>query len=239
VLLPTEPEYGSLFFASAQGVSEDRGDVTNRFYELEVFDENHNPLPTQCKPYHKQSVDFHSAGMTHFQYVCLDALADDAAFVAMRRVRFVRLTLLGHYRMLWLMGARVLWRTLESMPPSMPPPPPEPPAPPHPHAPPDPPAVTYGCHEYADKSFGNAYAVAFEEPCGLTFDACCRLAHEHANTAAFHLSPSGCCTLLDVPDAEWAALAAQTTQPLVVSSDAPLVWAVKTSGARNAAPAPG
>ena len=87
--------------------------MTNRFYKVEVFGENHNPLPTQCKPYHKQSVDFYTRGMTHFQYVCLDALADDAAFMTMRDVRYVRLTLLGAYRMLWLMGTRVLWRTLD------------------------------------------------------------------------------------------------------------------------------
>ena len=127
VALPADPELGPLFFQSAQGVSEDIGDVTNRFYELEVFDLNHNPLPTQCKAYHKQSIDFYTSGMTHFQYVCLDALADDAAFVAMRDVRFVRLTLLGEHRMLWLMGTRVLWRTLEALPPSLPPPPPPPP----------------------------------------------------------------------------------------------------------------
>ena len=216
VALPADAELGSLLFQSAQGVSEDRGDVTNRFYALEVFDENHNPLATQCKPYHKQSVDFYSVGMTHFQYVCLDALADDAAFVAMRDVRFVRLTLLGAYRMLWLMGTRVLWRTLEALPPSLPPPPPEPPVPPIATAPPDPPPVTYGgCHMYHDISIATRkFPVAIKEPCGLTFDDCCRLAHEHAHTAAFHLSPSGCCTLLAVHDvADQIDLASSTVQP--------------------------
>ena len=109
VSLPTHPELGALFFQTAQGVSEDRGDVTNRFYELEVFDTHHNPLRTQCKPHFKQSTDFYTAGMTYFQYVCLEALAEDDAYMAMRDVRYVRLTLLGEHRMLWLMSTRALY----------------------------------------------------------------------------------------------------------------------------------
>jgi hypothetical protein len=234
VALPAVPELGQLFFQSAQGVSQDRGDVTNRFYELEVFDVDHNPLATQCKPYHKQSVDFYSEGMAHFQYVCLDALADDAAFLAMRDVRFVRLTLLGEHRMLWLMGTRAVWRTLEEMPPSLPPPPPSPPTPPQAAAPPDPPPFVYECHEYADLSFGDAYPVAFKEPCDLSPAECCRLSHDHNQTAAWHLSPSGCCTLLEVPKAEWSSLATQATQPQADGQTTRPV--VKVSGARNSVP---
>ena len=234
VALPAVPELGRLFFQSAQGVSEDRGDVTNRFYALEVFDHNHNPLATQCKPYHKQSVDFYSEGMTHFQYVCLDALADDAAFVAMRHVRFVRLTLLGEHRMLWLMGARALWRTLQELPPSLPPPPPNPPAPPQAVAPPDAPEVTHSCHLYQHLAFGGTYPVAFKEPCDLTADECCALAHDHNQTAAFHLSPSGCCTLLEVPEADQAGLATQAIEPQVSGNLTRPV--VKVSGARSSLP---
>ena len=137
--------------------------------------------------------------------------------------------------MLWLMGTRVLWRTLEELPPSLPPPPPSPPLPPY-TAPPDPPPppLSHACHEYADESFGNAYPTAFKEPCGLTFDACCRLAYEHAHTAAFHLSPSGCCTLLDVPSADQAGLAAQATQPLVDGQKERPV--VAKAGARKTVP---
>ena len=77
--------------------------------------------------------------------------------------------------------------------------------------------------------------MAFKEPCGLTPDACCALAHDHNHTAAWHLSPSGCCTLLHVPEVEQAGLASQATIPEVdghVSTPA-----VKTSGARSALPA--
>jgi hypothetical protein len=234
VMLPSEPEYARLFFQSAQGVSEDRGDVTNRFYELEVFDTNHNPLPRQCKPYHKQQVDFYTEGMAYFQYVCLDALADDEAYTTMRRVRYVRLTLLGEYRMLWLTGLHVEWRTLEALPPSLPPPPPSPPAPPQPAAPPDHPVFAHTCHTYPGLAFGDRYNVSFEEPCGLTADACCRLAYDHNHTAAFHLSPSGCCTLLEAPEAEWADLASGATQPLVDGGSTRPV--VQVGGARKSLP---
>jgi hypothetical protein len=234
VSLPPEPELGSLFFASAQGVSDDRGDVTNRFYELEVFDAHHNPLPVQCKPYHKQSVDFYTAGMTHFQHVCLDALAPDEAYVAMRHVRYVRLTLLGEDRMLWLDGVRVTWRTLDALPPASPPPPPPPPTPPQPGAPPDPPPppTAWGCREYAHYAFAGTYAVAFREPCGLSGEQCCSLAYQHNHTAAWHLSASGCCTLLDVPDAEHDGFADGSIAPLM--SDASDPGTVALSGARKA-----
>ena len=213
VMLPPEPEYARLFFQTAQGVSEDRGDVTNRFYKLEVFDTNHNPLPRQCKPYHKQSVDFYTEGMAYFQYVCLDALAEDEDYNAMRHVRYVRLTLLGDYRMIWLTGLRAEWRTIEALPPSLPPPPPSPPLPPQPAAPPDLPVFAHTCHTYPGRSFGTRYNVSFYEPCGLTAEACCRLAYDHNHTAAFHLSPSGCCTLLGVDETDVADLASQAIRP--------------------------
>ena len=88
---------------------------------------------------------------------------------------------------------------------------------------------------YSVSSFGTAYPVAFEEPCGLTQEACCALAYDHNQTAAWHLSPSGCCTLLDVPEAEWADLASAATQPLP-NINPSLIGAVKTSGARTLLP---
>lgn len=237
VWLPPDPVLGSLFFASAQGVSDDRGDVTNRFYKLEVFDVHHNPLAVQCKPHWKQSTDFYSAGMTRFQYACLDALAEDAAYAAMRHVRYVRLTLLGEHRMLWLDGMRVLWRTVEALPPARPPPPPVPPIPPQPGAPPDPPPppASWGCHDYADYSFKHVYPVAFKEPCGLGVEECCSLAYQHNRTAAWHLSPSGCCTLLDVPEADHEDLSTGAIEPVHDERNAPATaTTVKVSGARKA-----
>ena len=120
--LPANPEFASLFFESSthQGARA-IGDVTNKYYELEVFDAAHNPLPVQCKPYHRQSIDVYKDGLTAFQYVCLEALATDAEYAALRHVHYVRFTLLGEYRMLWIEGVRVEWRELRDLPPAPPP----------------------------------------------------------------------------------------------------------------------
>ena len=217
--LPNHPQLGVLFFQSAQGVSNDRGDVTNRYYEVEVLDEYHNPLATQCKSYHRQSMDVYVDGLTDFQFVCLEPSAEDAEYEAMRHVRFVRLTLLGSHRMIWLTNVRILWRTLEELPPSSPPPPYPPPlnesTPLPPGAPPDPPpAFTGGCLAYPLLSFGTVYASAYEEPCGLSFDECCALSYEHADTAVFTLTAAGCCERYTVSDAtEMSTLASGATVP--------------------------
>jgi hypothetical protein len=191
--------------------------VTNKYYTLEVFDAAHNPLPVQCKPYHRQSIDVYSDGLTAFQYICLEASAADNEYVTMRDVHYVRFTLLGEYRMLWLEGVRVVWRALKDLPPSPPPSPRPPPGPPQPSAPPDAPApnALHVCATHALKLFpAGQYAVAFHEPCGLTADACCALAYEHTHTAVYALSAAGCCTLYDVPDAtDRASLAAGAPVP--------------------------
>lgn len=216
--LPANPEFASLFFESSthQGARA-IGDVTNKYYELEVFDAAHNPLPVQCKPYHRQSIDVYKDGLTAFQYVCLEALATDAEYAALRHVHYVRFTLLGEYRMLWIEGVRVEWRELRDLPPAPPPPPRPPPAPPRPMAPPDAPApnALHACATHPLKLFPSGqYPVAFHEPCGLTADACCALAYEHNHTAVYALSAAGCCTLYDVPDAaDRASLAAGAPVP--------------------------
>tara|TARA_Y100000389_G_C17469136_1_gene528661 strand:+ start:4191 stop:8210 length:4020 start_codon:yes stop_codon:yes gene_type:complete len=220
IQLPNDPSLAVLFFQSAQGVSNDRGDITNRYYEVEVLDEYHNPLPTQCKPFWRQSVDVYVTGLTDFQYVCLQPSAEDAEYEALRGVRFVRITLLGSHRMIWLKSVRVVWRTLEELPPSAPPPPDPPPLnasePRPPGAPPDPPPrfVVGNCLSYPRLSFGTAYPQQFEEPCGLSFDECCALSHEHNHTAVFTLTAAGCCVLFSVPDAtNRNALATGATVP--------------------------
>lgn len=196
-VLPDDSEYGALFFESAY-------DASNRHYSVAVFDELHHPLSTQCKPFFEQSVDHYTDGLVYLQYVCLDALASDAAYAAMRHVRYVRLTLTGAFRMIWLKNVRVMFRTVQELPPSPPPSPTAPPAPPSPVAPPDQPdrPTTHTCTPHAHVSFEAAYVtLVHEEPCGLTSDECCQLAYEHNDTRVFTLSASGCCTLYERVDA--------------------------------------
>ena len=201
--LPSDEQPGELFWKSAQS-DEDKDTA----YTVTVYDESHNPLPEQCKPFFEQIVDHWAAGLDHFQYVCLGASAELATYALMRSVRFVRLTLRGSYRMVWIDNLKVVWRTLRELPPSPPPSPSTPPPPPMPAAPPDAPSppAAHVCTKYENKrldasTLTGGLLLVYEEPCGLTFEQCCALAYEHDRTHVFQLSAAGCCTLLDVPNA--------------------------------------
>ena len=177
-------------------------------YTVTVYDETHNPLSTQCKPFYEQVVDHWTAGLDRFQYVCLGASAELATYALMRSVRYVRITLRGSYRMIWIDNLKVVWRTLRELPPSPPPSPSMPPPPPLPMAPPDAPSppAAHTCTRYEHKRLDpslltDGLLLVYQEPCGLTFEQCCALAYEHDRTHVFQLSAGGCCTLLDVPNA--------------------------------------
>ena len=192
VLLPRASEFAALFFSSSQGGTD------NRLYTVTVYDETHNPLERQCKPYYEQSIDHYTDGLVHFQFVCLEALAEDSEYQAMTKVRFVRLTLTGSYRMIWLEGLTVVLRTTVDLEPSPPPSPRLPPSPPSPLAPPDPPPDTRSCTFHNQLVFDPAIVPltqAFVEPCGLSRTACCALAYDHPDTFVLQLSAAGCCTL--------------------------------------------
>ena len=204
--------------------------MTNRFYELEVFDSNHNPLPTQCKPYHKQSVDFYTEGMAYFQYVCLERaggrrrLRGHAARALRAPHAARRLPHALARRACAPSGARSRRCRPRS----------RRRRPRHPcrrsrRRRPTRPTVAHTCHDYAASRSANAYHVAFKEPCGLTSDACCALAHDHNHTAAFHLSPSGCCTLLTCPRSTGRPGLAGHQPEVVGTRHAPVV---KPAGAR-------
>jgi hypothetical protein len=201
--LPSDEESGKLFWESAQ-----TSDDVSWAYTVTVYDETHNPLSTQCKPFYEQIVDHWAAGLDRFQYVCLGASAELATYALMRSVRYVRITLRGAYRMLWIDNLKVVWRTLRELPPSPPPSPSMPPPPPLPMAPPDAPSppAAHTCTRYEHKRLDaslltDGLLLVYQEPCGLTFEQCCALAYEHDRTHVFQLSAGGCCTLLDVPNA--------------------------------------
>ena len=201
--LPDDEESGKLFWESAQ-----TSDDVSWAYTVTVYDETHNPLSTQCKPFYEQVVDHWTAGLDRFQYVCLGASAELATYALMRSVRYVRITLRGSYRMLWIDRLKVVWRTLRELPPSPPPLPSTPPPPPLPLAPPDAPSppAAHTCTKYEklrlDASLlTDGLLLVYQEPCGLTFEQGCALAYEHDRTHVFQLSAGGCCTLLDVPNA--------------------------------------
>ena len=196
------PVEARLFFESA----EPSGGVG---HDLVALDHNHNPLPVQCKDWNSQAVSAYSDGLRKFQHVCLSAMATDADYEAMRHVGYLKLTLLGEHRLLWLHDVTVLWRDgSETLKPTAPPPPSVHTS--HAHAPPDPPPppdVTCTRHS---ATFPRTVVVHLaDEPCDLTFDECCRHLHDARRTqptgvwaVAFEISTSGCCALFGGVDAE-------------------------------------
>ena len=119
--LPENPEYGQLLFQSIQS---DGGSG----YEITLLDNDHRPLPSkfQCDPLSLQVVQNYVAGLRTVQHRCLPASADPEAYAALAGdgVGYVRLTLPGSLRMIWLDSIVLEYRTPRDFPPSPPPPPP-------------------------------------------------------------------------------------------------------------------
>ena len=192
IALPPEREYGALLFRAAGG-------ETDLGYEVHTYDQHHNPTPVRCQTWQAQRLTAYSPGLRAVQYVCLDALASEDAYAAMRTVRHVRLVLPGDLRMVWVDSLRAVFRTLRDSAPSPPPPPGRPPSPPSPSFPPDAPVATGDCDFYegstdADFSLSASAPITIEEPCGLSPRTCCALAHEEG-AYVFFVSVSGCCML--------------------------------------------
>ena len=192
--LPADPDHARLFFGSSEDGPGGSG------YVVSIYDESHTPL-SSCKDHTQQVVDGYSPGLRDVDIVCSNAIISDAEITQLEKVRYVRISLIGAYRMLWLESISVIWRTLGDLPPSSPPPPVAPSPPPAPLAPPDAPLEAPGnCTLYPDLVFvPGVLDVVVREPCGLTSDACCDHLKNYNQTGvgvAFELTGSGCCTLM-------------------------------------------
>lgn len=213
--LPAEEEYGKLFFHPLEAYGGDT--VENRGWHIEVFDDHHHPLSVQCQDWnYGSSATEYTDGLVDVQHHCLQPTATDAEYESMAKVRFLKLTLIGSYRQIWLDEVNVYFRAITDLQSGSnsiysivqaPPPPPSPlPTPLQPPAPPDPPAPPPAtCAFYPlEAQDGWESNIVVREPCGLSQQKCC----DHA--AAFNaerglaivqsyvLSASGCCSLLSV-----------------------------------------
>ena len=205
--IPANEEYGKLLFHPPDTYS---GDVqANRGWTLTVYDEYHHPLATPCQDWNFGSTATeHAEGLTKVQHACLPASAPDSDYDELARARFVRVTLIGEYRQLWLDSVNVYFRAIV-LPVTLPtgdvayrlttapsPPPPQispSPSPPHPTDPPSlPPARAFTWYallappQWVKK-------VVTKEPCSITNTTCAALADTDAQADGFVLSPSGCC----------------------------------------------
>lgn len=195
--IPPQEEYGRLLFhALNNDVVESRG------WRLTAYDDHHHELPVQCQSWVKARATEHTEGLVNVEHACLPAIAEPEAYYTMSRARFLRITLIGAHRQIWLDRIDVYFRSIVGVDARSPPPPPPPYTQP-PLAPPDSPTPPphAECHKRANVAppSWEDHVVAVE-PCGITFDECCGLAQEHATSiepvSAFVLSATGCCALL-------------------------------------------
>ena len=197
--LPVHDEYGPLFFHSLTGDV-----VENRGWRVDVYDKYHELLTVQCLSWDAGSnVAEHTDGLRDVTHHCLPPTAEDSDYKEMSRARFIRITLIGEYRQVWLDKVDVFFRHIvESGP--LPPPSPAPiPSPLTPPAPPDPPLPPPldSCTIFPNKAFRESQAtLLWEVGCALSRDQCCGYARAQSaagqNVNGFLLSASGCCDML-------------------------------------------
>lgn len=214
--IPVQEELGRLLFHPLDIYG---GDVqANRGWRLEVFDDHHNLLPTQCQDWnYGSSATEHTEGLTDVHHLCLKPTASDEDYEVMSRARFLRITLIGNFRQIWFENVNVFFRAIADLQPGTndtymltqaPTPPPAVEPPPLPPALPDPPSAPNAppCTFYADSEpvGWREASMSLAEPCGLNDVRCCDLAHEvnrdlgYVAFDAFVLSKTGCCTLVSL-----------------------------------------
>ena len=210
--LPPQEEYGQLLFHPPNTYG---GDVQeNRGWRLTVFDDHHHELPTRCQDWnHGSVVTEHVEGLTRVQHSCLHATATDEDYETMSKARFLRVTLIGNYRQLWLDLINVYFRAITDVivaadgnltsriSAAPPPPPPQQspkPSPPGPLDPPaSPPTAAYTFYSLqAPTDWQNRVLTA--EPCGLSAGGCAAHAGV-AGATGFVLSAAGCCYPISGP----------------------------------------
>lgn len=202
--LPSNEEFGRLLFHPPEIYG---GDVVeNRGWRLTVYDETHNELSVQCQAWNigSNAVEYFE-GLTHVTHACLPATASDSDYDVLSHARFLRITLIGEYRQVWLDKTDVYFRKINDLATTIPPSPPPPSNIPSPPALPDlpsPPPIL-ACSMFENVVFDEWQTYIVEsEPCGYTRVECCSKANERLaaglSVNAFVISATGCCSLLHV-----------------------------------------
>ena len=207
--LPADPVTGSLLFRpfyQSGGTG----------YTIDLYDGGHGPLKEGCLPLSEQSVAAYSDGLVYVQHRCASTTASERTLRELSLARFVKITLPGMFRQIWIDRVKVVFRRMFEIVPSPPPTPSLPHTPPY-MAPPDSPSTERTCYDFPGKTWSPLeYIRLVEEPCRLSTSQCCDLAHEHPSATGFLLSSSGCCVLVQL---------ATTEDPVI-----PAGWAPASSG---------
>jgi len=96
--IPPNEEYGTLVFhALGDDVQANRG------WRVELFDGNHTKIEVPVLEWNiGANVAEHSEGLSTVQHALFGGITSDATYEAASRARFVRVTLIGQLRQLWL-----------------------------------------------------------------------------------------------------------------------------------------
>jgi len=184
ISLPQNEELASLFYTSAESVG-------GSGYQVKVIKSDGSPIP--CQP---QSSQVDASGLTSdrkVQHVCSFGGASDADLYTLSDAMRMEITLTGQYRQLWLLSVTVMEISLASA--QLPPRPPHPP--PIPLLPPAPPQQPSQPCTFSGQMFYTSKTTVFKEPCGLTSQQCCNLAHEYGDGVdGYELDDAGCCLLV-------------------------------------------
>ena len=131
-----------------------------------------------------------------FVHQLVSATATDEELFALGEVLYVQLRLPGAFRQIWLKRVVPIERQYQT---SMKLSPRPPLSPPH-AAPAKPPPPPHACTSWQSGAFFYEEEIMqhFEEPCGLTREACCTLAQQHpaSGTRGYELSDAGCCSVV-------------------------------------------
>ena len=187
--LPQTYEFASLLFQSAEPTG-------GSGYRIEALRGDGSVAATASDPV---------AGVPDSRELeVLFAPVDDDAQVyrALADVLYVRLTLLGDFRQIWLKRVEVVEKTFDEGQLALEPPSP----PPRPDSPPSPPESTATCSFAAGGALDDGVVVRMDfEGCGLSQDQCCKAAASSYSAAevgtgalAFLLSDHQCCSTMIV-----------------------------------------
>lgn len=109
--IPSSDEFKRLLFHPSTTYG---GDVqANRGWELQAYDALHNELSVKCQDWNIGSnAAEYTEGLTQVTHVCLPQTASDSDYDVLSRARFLRLTLIGEYRQIWVDKIDVYFREI-------------------------------------------------------------------------------------------------------------------------------
>ena len=101
--LPALHERGELFFGNQS---------SGRGWTLTVYDGDRNELSTQCQDWSDTPIVAYYTGLHSVRHPCLGSSATESDYEVLAQARYLRLTLVGDYRQIWLESVDVYFKDM-------------------------------------------------------------------------------------------------------------------------------